>query len=148
VGGGLALALACDFRVAAEDATFHVPEVDLGIPLLWGAAARLVHEVGAARAREIILLCDRLDAATAERWHVVHRCVPAARLDAEVDGLARRLAAKPEIAVHMTKTQMRALASRARLGDVSETDGDLMLEASREGVAREAFRLRDGDDEA
>lgn len=139
VGGGLALALACDFRVAAEDALFHVPEVDLGIPLLWGAAARLVHEVGAARAREIILLCDRLDAATAAAWSVVHRVVPAARLDAETDGLARRLADKPEIAVHMTKTQMRALAATARLGDVSETDGDLLREASREGVARQAF---------
>jgi enoyl-CoA hydratase/carnithine racemase len=146
VGGGLALALACDFRVASEDTVFHVPEVDLGIPLLWGAAPRLVHEVGAARAREIILLCDRLDAPTAARWNVVHRVVAAARLDAEVDGMARRLAAKPEIAVHMTKTQMRALAATTRLGDVSEADGDLLLEASREGVAREAFRLAEGSD--
>ena len=57
IGGGLALALACDFRIAAEGTLFHVPEVDLGIPLTWGATPRLIQEVGAARARELILLC-------------------------------------------------------------------------------------------
>ena len=54
--------------------------------------------------------------------------------------LAGRLAAKPEIAVHMTKTQLRAYAQRASLGDVRETDGDVLLAASQVGVAREAFR--------
>jgi enoyl-CoA hydratase/carnithine racemase len=139
VGGGLALALACDFRIAAEDAVFHVPEVELGIPLSWGAVARLVHEVGAARAREAILLCDRFDARRAEAWGAVHRCVPAAELDVAVDDWARRLAARPEVAVHMTKTQLRAYALAARLGDVAESDGDLLAAASRLGAARRAF---------
>jgi len=62
---------------------------------------------------------------------------------AAVRALAGRLAAKPEIAVHMTKTQLRAYAQRASLGDVSEADGDLLLAASEVGVAREAFRRRD-----
>lgn len=141
VGGGLALALACDFRIAAEDSVFHVPEVDLGVPLSWGAAARLLAEVGAARAREILLMCDRIDAATAERWGIVHRAVPAEQLDAEVDTWAARLAAKPEVAVHMTKTQLRAYALKARLGNVTESDGDLLLAASRLGVARASFRM-------
>jgi len=139
VGGGAALALACDFRIAADDAVFHVPEVDLGIPLSWGAVARLVHELGAARAREAILLCDRFDARRAEAWGAVHRAVPAAELDAAVDEWARRLAAKPEVAVHMTKTQLRAYALAARLGDVTESDGDLLAAASRLGAARRAF---------
>lgn len=139
VGGGAALALACDFRLAAEDAVFHVPEVDLGIPLSWGAVARLAQEIGAARAREAILLCERFDARQAAAWGAVHRAVPAAELDALVDDWARRLAAKPEIAVHMTKTQLRAYALAARLGDVTESDGDLLLAASRLGAARSAF---------
>ncbi len=133
VGGGVAIALACDFRIAADDAIFHVPEVDLGIPLTWGATARLVHELGAARAREAILLCDRFDAATAERWGAVQRVVPARQLDATVDAWAQRIAAKPEVAVHMAKSQLRALAARARLGDTTETDGDLLFAASRLG---------------
>lgn len=139
VGGGAALALACDLRVAAEDTVFHIPEVDLGIPLSWGAVARLAHEVGPARAREAILLCERFDARQAAAWGAVHRAVPAAELDALVDDWASRLAAKPEIAVHMTKTQLRAYALAARLGDITENDGDLLLAASRLGAARRAF---------
>ena len=140
IGGGFALALACDFRIAAENAVLHVPEVDLGVPLTWGATPRLIHEVGAARARELILLCDRLDAAQAERWGVVHRSVPMAQLDSVVDDWAKRLAAKPEVAVHMTKTQLRAYARRAALGDVTETDGDILMAASRTETARQSFR--------
>ncbi|MFI5319750.1 MAG: enoyl-CoA hydratase/isomerase family protein [Myxococcota bacterium] len=143
VGGGLALALCCDFRIAASDTVFHVPEVDLGIPLLWGATPKLIYEVGAARAREIILACDRFGGAEAERWNVIHRSVAPAALDAEVDAFAQRMAAKPEIAVHMAKTQLRGYARSAPLGDASEADGDLMLAASRVGVARDAFRIPD-----
>jgi enoyl-CoA hydratase/carnithine racemase len=142
VGGGFALALACDLRIAAEDAVFHIPEVDLGVPLAWGASARLIQEVGAARARQLILLCDRIDGACAERWGVVHRAVPAGHLDAAVAEWASRMAAKPEVAVHMTKGQFRAHANVSALGDVTETDGDLMLAASRGGVARDSFRIR------
>jgi enoyl-CoA hydratase/carnithine racemase len=127
--------------VAAEGTRFHVPEVDLGIPLSWGATPRLIHEVGAARAREIILGAEPFDAECAERWGVVHRVVPEEALDATVEDWARRLAAKPEIAVHMTKTQLRAYARRAALGDVTEADGDLLAAASRAAVARARFRL-------
>jgi enoyl-CoA hydratase/carnithine racemase len=133
------LAAACDFRVAAEGALFHVPEVDLGIPLTWGATPRLIAELGAARARELILLCERIDAAEAHRIGLVHRVVPAAELDATVLALANSLAAKPEAAVHMTKTQFRAYARRASLGDVTETDGDQLVAASRTAIARQSF---------
>ncbi len=142
VGGGLALALCCDFRIAARDAVFHVPEVDLGVPLLWGATPKLIYEVGAARAREIILGCERFDGERAAAWDVVHRAVAPAELDAAVaTSSPRSMAAKPEIAVHMAKTQLRAYARSAVLGDATEADGDLMLEASRQGVARESFKL-------
>jgi len=140
LGGGLALALACDFRFAAEGTKLGLPEVDLGVPLTWGATPRLIHEVGAAHARELLLLGDTLDAAEALRIGLVHRVLPAVELDAAVRASAERLAAKPEIAVHMTKTQLRAYARMAPLGDVTETDADLLLESSRVGVARESFR--------
>jgi enoyl-CoA hydratase/carnithine racemase len=100
----------------------------------------LIDEVGAARAREILLLCDRFDAARAERWGVVQRAVPEGQLDAAVEAWAVRIAAKPEIAVHMTKTQLRAYRRRAVLGDVSEADGDLLRGAARAGIAREGSR--------
>ncbi|HEY8546589.1 MAG TPA: enoyl-CoA hydratase/isomerase family protein [Acidimicrobiales bacterium] len=127
LGGGLCLALACDFRIATVDARLGLPEVDLGLPLTWGGTARLVHEVGAARARQLIMLTDPVDGAEAERWGLVHRAVAPEELDAAVDDWATRLAAKPERAVHMAKTQFRALSRQAGLGDTTETDGDLLL---------------------
>lgn len=134
LGGALCLALACDFRLAATDAQLGLPEVDLGLPLTWGGTARLAHEVGAARARELIMLCDRVDGSTAAAWGLVHRAVPAGELDALVDGWATRLATKPEVAVHMAKTQFRALSRLGALGDTTELDGDLLLAATRAGA--------------
>lgn len=135
VGGALCLALACDLRIATTDAQLSLPEVDLGLPLTWGGTARLVHEVGAARARELIMLTDPVDGARAESWGLVHRAVPAGELDATVDDWAARLVAKPEIGLHMAKSQLRALARQAGVGDTTQTDGDLLLIASAVAAA-------------
>jgi len=139
VGGGVALALACDFRLAARDARLRIPEVDLGIPLAWGATPLLVREVGPLRARELILLCEELDAERALAWGLLNRVVDARDLDAAVDDWAARLAAKPELAVHMTKTQLRGLARSGPLGDLAEADGDLLFAASATATARKSF---------
>jgi enoyl-CoA hydratase/carnithine racemase len=139
VGGGFVLALACDFRIAAEDASFHVPEVELGVPLTWGGVPRLIAEVGAARAREILLCCEPFDGRRAAAGGVAPPAVAPGALDTEVEAWADRLARMPEVAVHMTKTQLRAYAATASLGDVREGDGDLLLAASGTGRARESF---------
>jgi enoyl-CoA hydratase/carnithine racemase len=139
IGGGLVLALGCDLRLAAASASFHIPEVDLGVPLTWGAAPRLAREVGPARAKELILLCDRFDAAAAERWGLLNRVVADDALDATVDDVAGRLAAKPEWALHMTKTQFQAYARTTVLGDVTTLDGDLLRGAAAEDPTRFAF---------
>ena len=142
VGGGLVLALACDLRIAAASTLFRIPEVDLGVPLTWGAAPRLAREVGVARAKELILLCDRFDAATAARYGLVNRVVPDDQLDAAVDDWAQRLAAKPPWALHMTKTQFQAYARAATLGDVTALDGDLITAATVEDPTRFRFPPR------
>ena len=137
------LALACDLRVAAAGTSFHIPEVDLGVPLTWGAAPRLAREVGPARARELILLSDRLDAPTAERYGLVNRVVPDDHLDGAVNEWARRIAAKPPWALHMTKTQFQAYGRAVPLGDVTAMDGDLLAAASAEDPTRFAFPPRE-----
>lgn len=144
VGGACCFAMSCDFRIAAEDALFRVPEVELGIPLSWGATPRLIHELGAARAREVLLLCEDIDGRKALEWGMVHRAVPAAELDAAVDAMTTALADKPEMAVYMTKTQLRSYARMARLGDVSETDGDMIDVAMRSESASGRFALPHG----
>ncbi len=140
IGGGAVLPLACDLRVAAAGTIFSIPEVDLGVPLGWGATPRLIREIGPARARELILLCDKIDAETAAGFGLLNRVVPEDQLDATVDEWAARIAAKPEIAVHMVKTQFRAYAATVPLGDVTEADGDLLNAASRGTAFRERFR--------
>jgi len=142
IGGGACLAFSCDFRIAAEDAVFHIPEVDLGVPLTWGATPRLIHEIGAARARQMILMAERVDGRRAETWGLVHRAVPQMELEAATLEWAKRVASKPALAVHMTKTQFRAYAARDRLGVVAETDGDLLAAASRDPAFREAFNWK------
>lgn len=143
VGGGCCFSMACDFRVAADDALMRVPEVDLGIPLTWGATSRLIHEIGAARAREVLLLCEDISASKAHDWGMVHRVASLENLDAEVDALVEKLLLKPELAVYMTKTQLRAYARSDALGDVSETDGDMLQRGMRSDDAAAKFSMPD-----
>lgn len=144
IGGGLLLAAACDFRIAARSTIFHVPEVDLGVPLTWGGAPRLAHLLGPARARELILLCERFDAETADRYGFLNRLVEDEDLDAVVDDWAARLAAKPEWALHMSKTQFRGYDRLAVLGDLTEGDGDLLNAASSQDPTRFLFPKKGG----
>jgi enoyl-CoA hydratase/carnithine racemase len=143
IGGGTCFALSCDFRIATRDAVLRVPEVDLGMPLSWAAVPRLIHEIGAARAREVLLMCDDIDANTAAAWGMVHRVVDNVGLDAEIEQWVERILAKPEMALFMAKTQLRTYAQRAALGDASETDGDMIAVAARSASAAGRFALPD-----
>src|SRR5258706_15359876 len=62
IGGGLALAVALDWRVLASDAFVSLPEIALGIPLTWGTLPRLVNLPGPARAKRLPILCERIGA--------------------------------------------------------------------------------------
>jgi enoyl-CoA hydratase/carnithine racemase len=136
IGGGVVLALGCDLRLAAAGTSFRIPEVELGVPLTWGALPPLVREVGLARAKELVVLGERFDAAAAHAYGLVNRVVADAELDAAVDAWAARIAAQPPWAIHMTKTQFQAYARTVALGDVTLLDGDLLTGASREDPTR------------
>ncbi|MCE5289692.1 MAG: enoyl-CoA hydratase/isomerase family protein [Nocardiaceae bacterium] len=127
IGGGAALALACDFRVGSEDASFRLPEVELGMPLTWGVLPRLISEIGSARARELVLLGSAVPATRAEQLALLHRVVPADQLDETIAALAARLADQPEYAVASTKTQFRAYQRAQQMGQFDEADGDLWV---------------------
>lgn len=112
IGGGLVLAAACDLRVAAEDARFSIPEVDLGIPLAWGGIPRLVRELGPALTKELVLTCRPFDAAEAKQVGFLNRVVPAAQLTASVEELAHSLAAKASHALFSTKRHVNAITDQ------------------------------------
>lgn len=139
IGGGFCFAASCDFRIAARDAFFRLPEVDLGVPLTWGAVPRLIQEIGTARARELLILCNDVKGEQAEQWGLVHRSVDEADLDAEVARFVDELLDKPEVAVYMTKTQLRGYSRRASLGDITESDGDMIGIAGRSRSMQQRF---------
>ena len=125
VGGGWGLALACDFRVAAAEAQFWIPEVDLGVPLGVASTARFVRLVGPARAKEIILECRRYSAAEAHALGLVTRVVAGAALASAVREYAALLAAKPFRPLAEAKARINAIA-RTGIPDVNAmTEGHL-----------------------
>jgi 3-hydroxypropionyl-coenzyme A dehydratase len=113
VGGGWGLTLACDFRIAAEEAQLWIPEVDLGVTLGVASTTRFVRLVGPARAKEIIMECRRYSAAEAQALGLVHRVVPAATLATTVREHALMLAAKPFRPLAEMKARINTIARTA-----------------------------------
>lgn len=127
LGGGCELALACHIRLAAENAMFGQPEVNLGIIPGYGGTQRLARLVGTGRAMEMILTGDPIDAHEAHRIGLVNTVVPQADLMKEAKALALRIAAKGQIAIRM------ALKAVNMTYETTLSDGQ-RLEASLFGV--------------
>jgi enoyl-CoA hydratase/carnithine racemase len=114
LGGGLELALATDFRIADESAVFGLPEIRLGILPSSGGTHRLVRMLGPARARELILLRERVTAAEAQRLGIVTEVVPIGQALGRGLAHAERLANLPALAVQVTRGVIDAMAEASR----------------------------------
>ena len=108
VGGGLALALECDIRIASDRATMSAIYARIGMPVLDGIADLLPRAVGLSRAMEMLYTADILDAAECERIGLVSRVVPHEELMNTANALAERIASRPPVAVRLTKNVMMA----------------------------------------
>jgi enoyl-CoA hydratase len=141
-GGGLELALACDFRVLVDDARIALPEVGLGTVPGWGGTERLTELIERARAKEVVMTQRQLDAATAERWGAVTRTCPSEQLDATVDELLEQLLAGAPLAVELAKQLIDAAANGAPGGALEPLAGGLTATTDdlREGIT--AFHER------
>lgn len=128
-GGGSCFATSCDFRITTDTTEWWVPEVDLGTPLPWAATPRLIQEIGMARARQYVMLSERVDGRTAADWGLAHESVAddgsGVELDAAVERWVDRIASLPDLAMMMAKAHFRGYARGMGGGDLSETDGDL-----------------------
>jgi enoyl-CoA hydratase/carnithine racemase len=116
VGGGAALAAACDFRVADPTLRVRIPEVPLGIPLGWGATPLLVAELGPGLTKDLVMTGRDMDAAEAQLRGFVSRLAPAGGLDAEVETLVHRLLEVPREPLRSTKEQVAEAAAILRSG--------------------------------
>jgi enoyl-CoA hydratase len=135
LGGGLELALACDIRIAAEDAQLGLTEINLGIIPGGGGTQRLPRVVGRGKALEMILTGARVPAAEALRLGLVERVVPVAELMQTAADLARTIADKAPVALRYAKEAVVAglelpLADGLRL----ENDLATLLRTSEDRV--------------
>lgn len=125
VGGGWGLTLACDFRIAASEAQFWIPEVDLGVPLGIASTTRFVRMVGPARAKEIIMEGRRYSAAEAHALGLLTRVVPRAELEETVRVFVQMLLAKPFRPLAEMKARINTIARTATPEVNAMTEGFL-----------------------
>ena len=122
LGGGCEMALACDVRLASENAEFGQPEINLGIIPGWGASQRLARATNIGYAKELILTGRRIDAAEALERGLVQHVYPAAELMPAAWAMAAQMASKSPVALYYAKEA----TNRSLHGDIG---GNLVHEA-------------------
>jgi len=113
IGGAMELALACDLRVMAADATIGMPETRVGLIPDVGGSSRLPAVVGLGRAKELVMTSKLVDGTEAERIGLVNRVAPAGELDAAAEQLVGELLACAPVAVGYAKRVLDAAAKPA-----------------------------------
>ncbi|MBA3893408.1 MAG: enoyl-CoA hydratase/isomerase family protein, partial [Gemmatimonadales bacterium] len=137
LGGGCELAMACHLRVASDQARFGQPEVKLGIGPGYGGTVRLPRLVGHARALELLLTGQMIEAQEAHRIGLVNRVVPADRLMADSEQLLRAILENGPLAV-------RACLEAVDAGYDMGLDEALLLEANLFGLLSGTSDMREG----
>jgi 2-(1,2-epoxy-1,2-dihydrophenyl)acetyl-CoA isomerase len=148
VGLGCNLALAADFTLASADALFWEPFVTRGFSPDSGSTWLLPRLVGLARAKQMLLLGDKVTATDAAEWGLIHRCVNDSELEDATEDLIARLAAGPTVAIGLTKQAItyaqHATLSQAMMQELFNLELAVRTSDFREGLA--AFRQRRAPD--
>ncbi|MFQ6033389.1 MAG: 3-hydroxyacyl-CoA dehydrogenase/enoyl-CoA hydratase family protein, partial [Candidatus Bipolaricaulia bacterium] len=139
LGGGMELALSCDFRIASRRSRLGQPEINLGLIPGGGGTQRLPRLIGLARAKELVMLGEQLRAEEAAEYGLVNRVVETEEFAQEVRQFAERLAAGPPIALRVAKQVMNeGMEAPLSAGLLLEREGFgilLSTEDMKEGVA-------------
>lgn len=122
LGGGLELALACDVRIASDQARIGSPEVAVGLIPAWGGTVRLPKIIGRGRAAELILTGGQIDAKEAERIGILNKTIPTDELSSTVTWTAGTIATKAPVAVREAKKIV------ANAIEISMQEGNKMME--------------------
>ena len=122
IGGGLALALCCDLRIAASDATFAIPAARLGLGYGFAGVARLAEVVGTAVAMEIFFTARRLGAEEALRVGLISQLLPVADLDSAVADTAARICENAPLTIAAVKAAVRELGKPSAKRDLAAVE--------------------------
>lgn len=136
LGGGVSLSCSLDFRVMAESSYVQAPEIGYGMNMSWGTLPRLVHLIGPARAKQMIILAEKVGAREAHAWGFAQWvCEDGASLQT-ARAIAEKVASKPHAAVSMTKQTVNAIVT-ALDPTASHMDRDQFLLSLWKGETRE-----------
>ncbi len=139
IGGGMALAVACDWRVAATDAKLYVPELKLGMNMSWQSVPRFVNLIGPAKTKQLLILAEPQDAQISENWGLVDYLVEPGHALRKAKELAAQVAALPPIPVRMAKRAITTSAT-ALNNATSFMDADQFMTAQNTEDAKEGAR--------
>ena len=139
IGGGVALAIACDHRIVAEDAHFRLPEIPLGMNMSWQSNPRTVSLVGPSRAKLFTILGEPCPAQQALDWGLADEVTAPGEALGAARALAERYAKVPPIALRMTKQAMNVSATPLGYA-TSFMDRDQFAYASTTDDQSEAIR--------
>ncbi len=137
IGGGVALALACDYRIAGKSTHLRLPEVPLGMNMSWHSLPRLASLVGPARAKEFTILGEKLFAEDALTWGMIEKVVDDGTAATAAHEMAAKIAALPPIPVRMSKQAINAAAGALNYS-TTFMDRDQFLLTARSEDQREA----------
>lgn len=137
LGGGLEMAIACDFRVASENAELGQPETKLGLIPGWGGTQRLVRVIGLAKAKELIMLGERISAEEARSIGLINKVVPKEKLYEETVALAKKFVEGPPIALRLAKEMLN-------FGTQVPLEVGLKLEAEAFGIVLSTKDVMEG----
>lgn len=126
IGGGVALAIACDFRILGQAARMRLPEIPLGMNMSWRSLPRLAALMGPAKAKRFVLFGESLNAEGCKACGLADEVVANGAAEAEALGWARRVADLPPLPVRMTKEAINASVNANHLA-TSFMDRDQFL---------------------
>ncbi|MCX8185371.1 MAG: enoyl-CoA hydratase/isomerase family protein [Sulfolobales archaeon] len=138
LGGGLELALSCDFIIASSSAFFGATEINLGIVPGWGATQKLLISAGLTKAREIVMLGELFSAEEALKLGIIHRVAPPEKLLEETAALARKLSQKSPTALSIAKSVFNK-TSKSMLSSGFEIERSMFYVALSSEDAREGI---------
>jgi enoyl-CoA hydratase/3-hydroxyacyl-CoA dehydrogenase len=127
LGGGLELALACDFRLASKRSEVGQPEIFLGLIPGGGGTQRLTRLVGLSRAKELVMIGDRISAEKAAQYGLLDHVYENEKFEGDVKIFAEKLAGGPPIAIRLAKQIMNA-------GSESPLEAALLMEREAFGI--------------
>ena len=138
LAGGLELALACDFIIASDNASFGLAEINIGLVAGWGGTTRLLRAIPSRRAKEMIYTGERINAAEAEKLGLVNRVVPKGEALQAALETAAKIASKSSYTLRLAK---KAVTYGL---EVSGMDAALFIERGAASLASEGEGFQEG----